>query len=192
MSIDDYITERVKGSECISVSELVDDVARRFNISRGRAAYEVLRLWKRGVIDIEDYPYDNVLPYFFTVSGLWYWVIVALTIISLASVILIRGSPLIYLRYALGALIILFLPGYTIVEALYPRGDEFTPLERLALSIGLSLAIEPLIGLILNYTPWGIRLTPILASTVILILALATVAAVRKARLMVISRRCLS
>ena len=105
MSIDDYITERVKGSECISVSELVDDVARRFNISRGRAAYEVLRLWKRGVIDIEDYPYDNVLPYFFTVSGLWYWVIVALTITSLASGILIGGLPLIYLRSALGTLI---------------------------------------------------------------------------------------
>ncbi|WP_291765342.1 DUF1616 domain-containing protein [Caldivirga sp. UBA161] len=192
MSIDDYITERVKGGECMSVNELVNDVAARFNISRGQAAYEVLRLWKSGVIDIEDYPYDNLLPYFFTVSGLWYWVIVALTATSLASVILIHNPPLIYLRYALGALIVLFLPGYTLVEALYPRGDELTPLERLALSIGLSLAVEPLIGLILNYTPWGIRLTPILTSTVILILALATVAAVRKARLLVIGRRCLS
>jgi len=34
----------------------------------------------------------------------------------------------------------------------------------LALSFGLSIAIVPLIGLGLNYTPWGIRLTPILVS----------------------------
>lgn len=34
-------------------------------------------------------------------------------------------------------------------------------LERVALSFGLSIAIVPLIGLVLNFTPWGIRLWPI-------------------------------
>ncbi|HNR26717.1 MAG TPA: DUF1616 domain-containing protein, partial [Methanobacteriaceae archaeon] len=33
-----------------------------------------------------------------------------------------------------------------------------------ALSFGLSIAVTPLIGLVLNYTPWGIRLDPILVS----------------------------
>jgi uncharacterized membrane protein len=37
-------------------------------------------------------------------------------------------------------------------------------IERVALSFGLSIAIVPLIGLGLNFTPWGIRLTPILVS----------------------------
>jgi uncharacterized membrane protein len=32
------------------------------------------------------------------------------------------------------------------------------------LSIGLSLALVPLIGLVLNFTPWGIRFAPIVAS----------------------------
>jgi Predicted membrane protein len=74
------------------------------------------------------------------------------------------------------------MPGYSIVEALYPRGDELAPLERLALSIGLSLAVVPLVGLILNYTPWGIRLIPIVISNTALTIALLTVAALRKAR----------
>ena len=39
-------------------------------------------------------------------------------------------------------------------------------LERLALSIGLSLAIVALIALVLNYTPWGIRLNPTIAGIV--------------------------
>jgi uncharacterized membrane protein len=49
--------------------------------------------------------------------------------------------------------------------------------ERVALSLGLSLAVVPLIGLVLNYTPWGIRLTPILVSLALFI-AVCSAAAV--------------
>ncbi len=38
-------------------------------------------------------------------------------------------------------------------------------IERVALSFGLSIAIVPLIGLALNFTPWGIRLVPIMIAT---------------------------
>lgn len=37
-------------------------------------------------------------------------------------------------------------------------------IERVALSFGLSIAIVPLIGLVLNFTPFGIRLVPILVA----------------------------
>ncbi|MEM2168491.1 MAG: DUF1616 domain-containing protein [Candidatus Bathyarchaeia archaeon] len=85
-----------------------------------------------------------------------------------------------FMRYALGSIMVLFLPGYSLVEALYPSGGDLSPLERLALSIGLSLALVPLIGLILNYTPWGIRLNPIVAATTLLTIALLMVSAYRK------------
>ena len=50
-------------------------------------------------------------------------------------------------------------------------------LERVALSFGLSIAITPLIGLVLNFTPWGIRLVPILLSlSGFTVLAVATAA----------------
>ncbi|HPC28222.1 MAG TPA: DUF1616 domain-containing protein, partial [Candidatus Methanomethylicus sp.] len=49
-----------------------------------------------------------------------------------------------------------------------------------ALSIGLSLALVPLTGLVLNYTPWGIRLDPIVVSLSLLTVGLALGAAVRK------------
>ncbi|WP_135366456.1 DUF1616 domain-containing protein [Halosimplex halophilum] len=48
------------------------------------------------------------------------------------------------------------------VEGAGDRGID--GLERVALSFGLSIAIVPLIGLVLNFTPWGIRLVPILVS----------------------------
>ncbi|MCC6050331.1 MAG: DUF1616 domain-containing protein, partial [Thermofilum sp.] len=53
-------------------------------------------------------------------------------------------------------------------------------LERLALSIGLSLALVPLVGLLLNYTPFGIRLYPVLASLSLLTLCLTFIGAWRK------------
>ena len=87
-------------------------------------------------------------------------------------------------RYALGSVIVLFLPGYSLVEALYPDEGSLSPLERLALSIGLSLALVPLVGLILNYTPWGIRLSPVVVALTILVASLLLVSAYRKFTLM--------
>ena len=44
----------------------------------------------------------------------------------------------------------------------------------------MSLALVPLTGLLLNYTPWGIRLTPITISLLALTLTLATIAFYRE------------
>jgi uncharacterized membrane protein len=71
------------------------------------------------------------------------------------------------LRIILGLPFILFIPGYLFVFALFPQkktDQGIDVIERIALSLGLSLAIVPLIGLGLNYTVWGIRLEPILFS----------------------------
>lgn len=86
------------------------------------------------------------------------------------------------LRIILGIPFVLFSSGYTFIAALFPeRGpspeqaeetkflDRMYPgrnagidgIERIALSFGLSIAIAPLIGLILNFTPFGIRLVPV-------------------------------
>jgi uncharacterized membrane protein len=84
------------------------------------------------------------------------------------------------LRIVFGSIFVLFIPGYSLVEALYPKEEDISPLERLALSIGLSLALVPLIGLILNYTPWGIRLNPILISLSLTSLILLIISSYRK------------
>lgn len=56
-------------------------------------------------------------------------------------------------------------------------------IERVALSFGLSIAIVPLIGLVLNFTPWGIRLAPIALSVTVFTLACVGVAARRRREL---------
>ena len=53
-------------------------------------------------------------------------------------------------------------------------------IERIALSFGLSIAVVPLLGLALNYTPFGIRLVPVLVVLSMFTVLLAVVACVRR------------
>jgi uncharacterized membrane protein len=87
------------------------------------------------------------------------------------------------IRIPLGLVMVLFLPGYTLIAALFPRKDDLDGIERVALSFGLSIAMVPLIGLGLNYTPWGIRLVPVVISLCLFTLMMAFAAQLRRSAL---------
>ena len=84
------------------------------------------------------------------------------------------------LRILFGVAMVLFIPGYALIAALFPARDDLDGIERVALSFGLSIAVVPLIGLALNYTPWGIRLDPILTSLTLFTLAMVGIAWYRR------------
>lgn len=83
----------------------------------------------------------------------------------------LNGTPV---RVVLALPVILFIPGYCVILALFPKEGDIDLTERIVLSICVSLAVVPLIGLGLNFTPWGIRLDPIViaitAFTMVMIL----------------------
>ena len=66
---------------------------------------------------------------------------------------------------------------------LFPEKTGLEWLERIALSVGLSVAVVPLIGLVLNFTSWGIKEIPLLASLSVFTLLLSGLAYVRRKRL---------
>lgn len=86
-------------------------------------------------------------------------------------------------RLVLGLPFALFFPGYTLVAALFPGRETLSGTWRLGLSAGLSLAVVPLIGLVLNYTPWGITLHPVLVSVTFFIMGTSIIAFYRRLRL---------
>lgn len=102
--------------------------------------------------------------------------LLAIAVITLLINLLIYGVPVEPARVALGLLLVLFFPGYVLVSALYPRREQLKGVERIALGLGLSLALVPLLGLALNFTVWGIRLTPIVVALSLWTLAVAAVA----------------
>jgi uncharacterized membrane protein len=63
---------------------------------------------------------------------------------------------------------------------LFPRKDALEGPERLALSIGLSVAIVPPLALLLDWLPWGISLWPVAIGEVLVTALLSAAAMVRR------------
>lgn len=88
------------------------------------------------------------------------------------------------LRIILSLPMVLFIPGYCLIAALFPKKGDIDIPERIMLSIGLSIAVGPLIGLGLNFTMWGIRLEPIVLSLTLFSWIMVLVAKYRRAILL--------
>jgi len=146
---------------------------------RDEAVKALLALARDGNVTVqESRPYASLATYAWSPISIWFWAAVGAVAVSLALITVTSGVTL-YLRYVFGSVLVLFLPGFSLIEALYPK-RELDELTRFALSIGLSLALVPLTGLALNYTPFGIRLVPVAISLAALTLALLSVAIKRR------------
>jgi len=166
----------------LTIQELVARACQASGAPPHLVVRSLYRLKLDDKVHLEDpHPPIGVRDYLRSNYGIWLWAMFVLIFgTGVAVYVLPQGPPFIYLRYVLGSLFVLYLPGYALIEALYPKKGDLEGLERLALSIGLSLALVPLVGLILNYTPWGIRLDPVLASLALVTTALLVTAAFRK------------
>jgi uncharacterized membrane protein len=126
-----------------------------------------------------SYEIYSVLDYLLapTVSG-WFWLIFWLTCISTFAIYIVPNVfPLNILRWVFGSLLICS-PGYATIKLLFPY-SELQLYTRLALSSVLSLAVIPILGFILNFTPWGIRYIPVLGSLAAYTIVAASLAAAR-------------
>ncbi|RZN35147.1 MAG: DUF1616 domain-containing protein [Methanophagales archaeon ANME-1-THS] len=105
--------------------------------------------------------------------------VILLTVLCIPFVLIppLNETPV---RIILGLPLVLFLPGYSLIALLFPRRADLDVLERIALGFGLSIALVPLLGLALNYTPFGIRLSPILAVLTLVTVSFALGAVVRR------------
>jgi uncharacterized membrane protein len=131
----------------------------------------------------EPHPYDTILEAFASTK---IPVDLAICYIWIAATLLCIYLPVLndsFFRILFGIPMVLFIPGYALIAALFPGARDIDSIERTALSFGLSIAVVPLIGLALNYTPWGIRLDPVIISLSILTISLCLIAQYRRARL---------
>jgi len=109
--------------------------------------------------------------------------LIPLNVLVVILVLAITFIPSNVLRIILGIPFLLFFPGYTLIAALFTKREGMSGIERIALSCVLSIAVVSLVGFILNYTPLGIRLEPVLYSVASFILITSLVAWLRRIRL---------
>lgn len=127
--------------------------------------------------------------YVFSRKATWFWAIIGLSVVTVVTVLSIPQDTwaICYFRSVTGFIFVLFLPGYAFIKAIFPRklpvttsNQEMCGNERIMLSIVMSLILTPIVGLILNYTPWGIRLAPITLSLLALTVVSSVVAILRE------------
>lgn len=176
------VLNMIRNGRPMGLGEAVQAASAALGAKPEEVARRIYELSSAGMVNVRDPdPPRSVIGFLKEPAySAWYWALVALVAGTVALVVASPDAPLIYARYALGSLFVLYLPGAALIELLYPKKSDLSQLERVALSLGLSLALVPLVGLVLNYTPWGIRLEPILASLSLLTVGLAAGAAFRK------------
>ncbi len=132
---------------------------------------------------------SGLANYLRTHQARWYWVTVAIALLSMVFSILIKEDfiLLIYFRNVFGLIFVLWLPGYTFLRALFPINSPKTETstnlgnaERIALSVILSFALVALISLLLNFSQWGINLNTEMLSLFTFSLVFATAAIQRE------------
>jgi len=109
--------------------------------------------------------------------------LIFLNVLVIVLIVAIAIFPSNAVRIVLGLPFLLFFPGYALMAALFPRRTGMDTVERIVLSFGISIVVVPLIGFVLNYTPWGIRLEPVLYSVGSFILIVSITAWLRRRRL---------
>jgi uncharacterized membrane protein len=107
-------------------------------------------------------------------------VVDVLTLVLVAVIVLLPESVF---RIILGLPFALFFPGYALVAAVFPGHAGAGNILRFTFSLALSFALTAIIGIILNYTPFGINLHPMLYTLTALTLAASLVAWYRWLRL---------
>jgi len=183
--IEQRILELVKKENPENVEQLLKLTKERLSLTDEEALEHIMQLINHEKIKLKEHSQptpQSLKTYIRSNEAYWFWTTTSLAIATAITVFTVPEDayPIVYIRYVLGSIFVLGLPGFTLIKALFPSKKEMDAIERVALSIGLSLAIVPIVGLLLNYTPWGIRLTPITLSLLALTITFATAALLRE------------
>ena len=180
--IDDFIVNAVKEKRPETVEELVQLVQKEFSISKKEAMKHIIDLSNKGKLKFGELSFPSTLKgYIFSVKAAWYCTTIALALATSITVFTIpeNAFPMVYTRYLLGSIFVLFLPGFCLLKALFPQ-KELDNIERAALSIVMSLTMVPITSFLLNYTQWGITTTSTTLSLLTLTIIFATAAIIRE------------
>lgn len=166
-----------------TLSELVDSLTQHRGVKFDDAAQVVYTEWKMGNLNLTtSNPATTFRSYLFSLENAAFWAVTVFLIVTTGVAFTVESSLLLYVRYVLGSVLVFFLCGLMLMMALYPRMEDLGGVERIAMSIGFSLVMVTFVGLVLNYTPWGLQLGTIIASLVVVSEVLAVVWVVRKFR----------
>lgn len=174
-----------------TVQDLIQLVQQKIPMSHGELTDILLQLESEGRLKFKtrQTPPTSLKDYLFSSSGIWFWLTLAIVFLVATTIFLVPEAtyPLVYLRQALGVVFVGFVPGFVFLKSLYPLSvrmikptESLNFLEQVVLSVGLSVSFVAIVGLIFNYTPFGINLLPVTITLSVFTLFFASIGIVRE------------
>jgi hypothetical protein len=162
--IKDLIIQTVKKDKPKTEKQLIALMQERYTIPPEQTTSLIIELENEDRLHFiwqEPSTLASAKEYIFSKQAAWYWTTIAFATVTAIAVFAIPEGdvPLSYLRFSLGIIFVLFLPGFMFTKALFPAkvpiktfSENMDTIKRVALSFGMSLALLPIVGLILNFT----------------------------------------
>jgi len=193
-NLEEIILQTVRNDKPETIQQLMTMVTKKVSRTKKNIMQVILKLQKEKKLVLHDASLiqkpQKLSLYLKNRDASWYWTTVGLTVLSAIAVFGFQAMGVQGLiRFAPGATLVLGLPGYSLTRIFFPT--KFTKTGKtpgadnitlFALSVVLSIVLTSLIGLVLNYTEWGIQLSSLVLSLSILTLTLATVAVFQENR----------
>jgi uncharacterized membrane protein len=188
----DIIIKTIKEQKPETTSQLIELIQKTTNLQEN----EILNLLNQLETNTKIHYYmkpdtssNSFTTFLFSIECACYWIIITLVLVSTFAVFTIPQDwyPLFYVRNILGVIFVLFLPGYTFIKVFFPAkvpnktfSEPLANIERVALSVGISIALTSIVGLILYFSPIGIGVNQITLSILALTTIFATTAMIRE------------
>jgi len=183
-SLETVVLEILEARQPKTVKDLVQLVREQIDVDLEEIKETVKSLHRRGLVALEEPVHRNesFSSFVSLKNNIEFWLVNVVSVLAFASIRLIpeAGTPLSYIRYIFGFILVAFLPGYCLTETLFPKKDSLDIIERVTFSIGLSFAATALVGLFLSFTPISLTLYTALPTLGTLVLALNIIALIRK------------
>ena len=183
-NLDELLIKFVREQKPETVEQLAEMIQEQHHFNKEEIMEHVSLLQSEGKLSLKETKkaFPSSFPSFILSDrSAWFWIIAVLAFSTSVVVAAIpeNAFPFVYARYILGLLYVLFLPGYCFIRAFFMQ-RELEYLEQIVFSLGLSILFVFLTGLLLNYSPWGITLAPIVLSLLTLTLVFSIIALFRE------------
>ncbi len=187
------ILQTIKEEKPETVAQLVKSLLdKEKSFSRAEITDQIFRLQSEGLLVLKETENERVPQfsvYLRSARAYWFWATISIAVITvlLAFTIPENAYPLVYIRYGLGMIFVLLLPGYSFIRALFPAklsfmkvSENMDSLLRFALGFGVSIGLIPITGLVLSFTPLGLYQTSIVLTLFSMTAVFATLAVARE------------
>jgi len=166
-----------------TVDSLVSRIKTKSNYPEDVILSEIIQLYDAKQINLIpplSEKAGSMQKYITSSFSYWFWLNLFISLITMFSVFLLSESfsMFIFIRYLFGSVFVVFLPGYSFIKLIIPK-NTISTVWRLILSIGSSLVLVPMVGLLINYSTLKIDVNSVTMGLFILIMGLSFAALYR-------------